>query len=107
MCIRDRERPDEFFDYLLFDYFQIEPDRTSGSRLYSDGEAFLIMQLRYLILENNWLFSNRQPITLSESVPASMSARLVEQNYRYPGLIVTQQYHRRYTDCLLYTSRCV
>lgn len=102
-----RERPDEFFDYLLFDYFQIEPDRTSGSRLYSDGEAFLIMQLRYLILENNWLFSNRQPITLSESVPASMSARLVEQNYRYPGLIVTQQYHRRYTDDSRYVGHAL
>ncbi len=102
-----RERPDELFDYLLYDYFQIEPDRMSGSRLYSDGEAFLIMQLRYLILENNWLFSNRQPITLSESVPASMSARLVEQNDRYPGLVVTQQYVRRYTDDSRYVGHAL
>ena len=102
-----REKPDELFDYLLYDYFQIEPDRASGGRLYSDGEAFLIMQLRYLILENNWLFSNRQPITLSESVPASMSARLIEQNHRYPGLIVSQQYVRRYTDDSRYVGHAL
>lgn len=102
-----RETPDELFDYLLYDYFEIEPDRASGSRLYSDGEAFLIMQLRYLMLENNWLFINRQPITLSESVPAALSARLTEQNYRYPGLVVSQQYQRRYTDDSRYVSHAL
>lgn len=102
-----REKPDELFDYLLYDYFAIEPDRTSGSRLYSDGEAFIIMQLRYLLLENNWLFLNHQPITLSESVPEALSARLTEQNYRYPGLVVSQQYTRRYTDDSRFVSHAL
>lgn len=90
--------PDEFFDYLLYDYFVIEPDRSSGSRLYTDGEAFTIMQLRYLLLENNWLFVSGQPIVLADEVPESLSARLVEQNYRFPGIVVTRRYKRRYTD---------
>ena len=92
-----REDPDEFFDYLLYDFFVIEPDRMSGSRLYSDGEAFLIMQLRYLILENNWLFASRQPFVLADQVPEDLAARFIEQNYRFPGLVITKHYKRRYT----------
>ena len=98
-----REDPDDFFDYLLYDFFVIEPDRSSGSRLYTDGEAFTIMQLRYLLLENNWLFVSGQPLVLADEVPESLSARLVEQNYRFPGLVVTRHYKRRYTD----DARCV
>ncbi len=92
-----REDPNEFFDYLLYDFFVIEPDRTSGSRLYSDGEAFLIMQLRYLILENNWLYTSRQPFVLADQIPEDLAARFVEQNYRFPGLVITKHYKRRYT----------
>jgi penicillin-binding protein 2 len=93
-----REDPNEFYEYLLDVYFRIEPDRASGSRLYTDGEAFLIMQLRYLLLENNWLFVSGQPVTLANSVPEGLSARLIEQNYKYPGITVTKHYERRYTQ---------
>ncbi len=93
-----RDDPDEFFDFLLDDYFKIEPDRASGSRLYTDGEAFLIMQLRYLLLENNWLFVSRQPLVLADQVPEGLAARLIEQNYKYPGVVVTKHYQRRYTE---------
>jgi penicillin-binding protein 2 len=93
-----REDPDEFFDFLLYDFFRIEPDRASGSRLYTDGEAFLIIQLRYLLLENNWLFASRRPVTLADAVPEGLSARLIEQNYKYPGVVVTKHYKRRYTE---------
>lgn len=92
-----RDDPDDFFDFLLYDYFKIEPDRASGSRLYTDGEAFLIMQLRYLLLESNWLFVSRQPVLIAEAVPDELAARLTEQNYRYPGVVVTKRYKRRYT----------
>lgn len=102
-----RSDPDELFDYLLFDYFQIEPDRASGSRLYSDGEAFVIMQLRYLLLENNWLFVSRQPVVLAEAAPAALAARLIEQNDRYPGIAVTKVYKRRYTDDSRYAGHTV
>ncbi|MDD3540624.1 MAG: penicillin-binding transpeptidase domain-containing protein [Eubacteriales bacterium] len=102
-----REDPDDFFDYLLYDFFVIEPDRSSGSRLYTDGEAFTIMQLRYLLLENNWLFVIGQPIVLADEVPESLSARLVEQNYRFPGLVVTRHYKRRYTDDARYVGHAL
>ena len=102
-----REDPDDFFDYLLYDFFVIEPDRSSGSRLYTDGEAFTIMQLRYLLLENNWLFVSGQPIVLADEVPESLSARLVEQNYRFPGLVVTRHYKRRYTDDARYVGHAL
>ncbi len=102
-----REDPDDFFDYLLYDFFVIEPDRSSGSRLYTDGEAFTIMQLRYLLLENNWLFVSGQPPVLADEVPESLSARLVEQNYRFPGLVVTRHYKRRYTDDARYVGHAL
>lgn len=102
-----REDPDEFFEYLLYDYFAIEPDRASGGRLYTDGEAFLIMQLRYLLLENNWLFVSRQPIVLADDVPGDLSARLIEQNYRYPGVVVTKHYVRRYTEDSRYVGHAL
>lgn len=102
-----REDPDDFFDYLLFDFFAIEPDRASGSRLYTDGEAFLIMQLRYLLLENNWLFVSRQPVVLADNVTGDLSARLIEQNYRYPGVVVTKHYTRRYTEDSRYVGHAL
>lgn len=102
-----RDNPDDFFDYLLYDYFVIEPDRSSGSRLYSDGEAFTIMQLRYLILENNWLYISGQPLVLADHVPEALSARLIEQNYRYPGIQVTRHYERRYTDDSRYVGHAL
>ncbi len=102
-----REDPDDFFDYLLYDFFVIEPDRSSGSRLYTDGEAFTIMQLRYLLLENNWLFVSGRPLVLADEVPESLSARLVEQNYRFPGLVVTRHYKRRYTDDARYVGHAL
>ncbi|MGI6157554.1 MAG: penicillin-binding transpeptidase domain-containing protein [Saccharofermentanales bacterium] len=92
-----RDDPNDLFEYLLYDFFKIEPHRSSGSRLYTDGEAFLIMQLRYLILENNWLFQNLQPIVLADAVPEDFSSLLMEQNDRFPGVVVTRQYERRYT----------
>lgn len=102
-----REDPDEFFYFLLDDYFQIEPDRVSGSRLYTDGEAFLIMQLRYLLLENNWLFASGQPVLIAEAVPEGLAARLIEQNYKYPGVVVTKHYKRRYTENSRYVGHAL
>lgn len=102
-----RDDPDEFFYYLLDDYFGIEPDRASGSRLYTDGEAFLIMQLRYLLLENNWLFASQQPVLIADAVPQGLAARLIEQNYKYPGVVVTKHYKRRYTENSRYVGHAL
>ena len=41
-----KQTPREFFDFLLYDFFYIEPVVDEGNRLYSDYEAFQIMELR-------------------------------------------------------------
>ncbi|MGI6617052.1 MAG: penicillin-binding transpeptidase domain-containing protein [Saccharofermentanales bacterium] len=102
-----REDPNDFFYYLLYDFFNIEPDRTSGSRLYSDGEAFVIMQLRYLLLEQNWNFVSGQPVLLVDNVSSELAAYFTEQNYRFPGVIIVRHYKRRYTDDSRYVGHAL
>ncbi len=93
-----KQTPREFFDYLLYDFFSIEPVADEGNRLYSDYEAFQIMEMRYLILKNNWNFYIKEPILLADNVPESLSSLLNEQNYRFPGITVGQRFLRRYTS---------
>lgn len=101
--LRERQRlvkqsPRELFDFLLYDFFKIEPVVEEGNRLYSDFEAFQIMELRYLILKNNWNFQIRQPILLADNVPNSLISLLNEQNFRFPGITISQRFLRRYTS---------
>jgi len=93
-----KQTPREFFDFLLYDFFYIEPVVDEGNRLYSDYEAFQIMEMRYLILKNNWNFNIKEPILLANNVPDTISSLLNEQNYRFPGITVGQRYLRRYTS---------
>lgn len=93
-----RTSPNDFFGYMLYDAFQIEPDRKSGNRLYTDYEAYRIMEMRYLLLENHWLFTIGKPIVVAKEVPDGLISRLTEQNYRFPGIAVSRQYTRCYTN---------
>ncbi|HHV42789.1 MAG TPA: hypothetical protein GXX72_08135, partial [Clostridiaceae bacterium] len=99
---RDRQRiviedPNKFFEWLLYDYFQIE-DRSAGtSRVFSDQEAYQIMQLRYLILENNWLWSQRVPIRLASNVNEEIIQEIEGQNQRYLGVLTSKEWSRVYT----------
>ena len=102
-----RTNPDEFFDYLLYDAFQIEDRSAGGSRRYTDLEAFHIMQMRYLILEDNWLFQSGTPITLADDVSQTVIDIVTEQNYRYAGVVIGEQSHRRYTPESLYLSQVI
>lgn len=93
-----KQTPREFFDFLLYNFFTIEPVDEEGNRLYSDFEAFQIMELRYLILKNNWKFQIREPIFMADNVPDTLTSLLTEQNFRFPGITVGQRYLRRYTS---------
>ncbi|MDD4324003.1 MAG: penicillin-binding transpeptidase domain-containing protein, partial [Eubacteriales bacterium] len=59
---------------------------------------FRIMELRFLILQNNWNFQIREPILLADNVPDTLTSLLNEQNYRFPGITVGQRFLRRYTS---------
>lgn len=93
-----KQTPREFFDFLLYDFFAIEPVAEEGNRLYSDFEAFQIMELRYLVLKNNWSFQIRNPIFMADNVPDSLTSLLNEQNFRFPGITVGHRYLRQYTS---------
>ncbi|HZW98066.1 MAG TPA: penicillin-binding transpeptidase domain-containing protein [Bacillota bacterium] len=92
-----QEDPGEFFTWLLYDYFEIEDRAAGSSRLYSDREAYRIMELRYLILENNWLWTKRTPIRLAKNVNEIIAAEIEGQNQRYLGVLSTAEWNRVYT----------
>lgn len=92
-----QEDPNEFFNWLLYDYFEIEDRDAGSSRLYSDREAYQIMELRYLILENNWLWTQRNPIRLARNVNDNVVAEIEGQNQRYLGVLSTDEWNRVYT----------
>ncbi len=99
---RDQQRiviedPGRFYEWLLYDYFKIEDRESGSSRLFSDQEAYRIMQLRYLILENNWLWSQRKPIRLASNVNEDILRTIEGQNQRYFGVLFTKEWQRVYT----------
>ena len=65
------------------------------------------MQMRYLILEDNWLFQSGTPITLADDVSQTVIDIVTEQNYRYAGVVIGEQSHRRYTPESLYLSQVI
>ena len=84
------------FDYLLYNRFQIE-DRDQPRR-YTDGQAFLIMKMRYTLLVNNWMFTNGTPLEIARNVDTDVLNFINEQNYRFRGVISGQDSTRVYTD---------
>jgi penicillin-binding protein 2 len=94
---RVKTDPQVFYDYLLIDKFEIEDPLGDGQK-YSRTDAFRIMQLRYLIMENNWAFRNGTPLDIARNVSNSVVSSINEQNYRFLGVITGQAYERAYTD---------
>ncbi len=89
--------PRELFEYLLYDVFGIEDKDAGGSRLYSDKEAYRIMQLRYTLLENNWLYRTGNPILIVDDISQRLEQVINDQSYRYPGVLMENHYSRRYS----------
>jgi penicillin-binding protein 2 len=89
--------PAVFYNYLLYKLFNIEDPEADG-QLYSQSEAFKIMQLRYLIYENNWAFLNGTPVEIARDVSDKVMHTIDEQNYRFKGVISSQEYERTYTQ---------
>jgi penicillin-binding protein 2 len=88
--------PEIFYKYLLYTRFNIEDPEADGT-LYSREQAFRIMQLRYMIMENSWGFLNGTPVTIAHGISDTLVAAINEQNYRFKGVITGQEYQRAYT----------
>ena len=101
---RFRTDPAEFFEYLLYDKFNIEDEEAGGDRRYTDLEAFEIMKLRYILLENNWRFLQGAPIKLAGPLTPELSAMFSEQNQRFPGVLTVREYQRKYSPDSRYFS---
>lgn len=99
--------PADFYDYLLYDAFDIEDRRAKGNLFYSKEEAWQIMRLRYQILENNWTFVQGEPVKLAENIPADLKAKFIEQNQYYKGAVIKPESRRRYTDESRYFSHII
>ena len=101
-----KQDPALFYDYLLYKLFSIEDPKADGQR-YSQADAWRIMGLRYLILENNWAFINGSPLELARHVDDALVQIVNEQNYRYMGVITTTEYERHYTDSAAMLSHVI
>lgn len=88
--------PEVFFDYLLYKEFEIDDPDADGQR-FSRTEAYRIMQLRYLIMENNWAFLNGTPVEIARGVSDRVVSVINEQNYRFMGVISGRASERIYT----------
>ncbi|NLW12291.1 MAG: hypothetical protein GX028_09790, partial [Clostridiaceae bacterium] len=98
--------PDEFYNYLLFNKYQIENYDADGL-IYSRDEAFQIMKLRYLIMKDYWSFVNGTPIEITRQVTEDMVSIIYEQNYRFRGVIIGQDSQRIYSDQVRYLSHVI
>lgn len=85
-----------FFDYLLYTKYIIEDPESDGQR-YSRSDALRIMQLRYLIMKDDWAFRNGTPLKIASDVSYSIVSAINEQNFRFMGVISGQEYERAYT----------
>lgn len=96
-----------FYDYLLYDFFDIETRDSGGSRRYTDREAFRIMQLRYTLLENNWLYRTGNPIFIVDDISERLEQVINDQSYRFPGVLMENHYSRRYSAYADYAGHAI
>lgn len=96
--------PEQFFDYLLYDLFNIENRQSGGNTYYTRAEAWKIMTLRYQIYKNNWTFLQGEPILIADNIPENIRDLAIEQKAKFPGLLTKTTHTRRYTDDSRYFS---
>lgn len=90
--------PQKFYDYLLYDKFEIEDRKAGGDFRYTVDEAFNIMQMRYLILEHNWQFTQGDAIEVGGPVNQKIINTIEEQNQKFAGVLIAEKPQRQYTE---------
>jgi len=81
--------PQIFFLYLR-DLFKID-------KSYSAQDAYRIAMIRYQIFSENWAFKIGTPVKIATDVPQELINSLLEQNYKYRGIIAGKDYRRVYS----------
>lgn len=94
-----KQDPQVFFLYLRR-LFKVDES-------YSEADAYRIVKLRYQIYLDNWAFQTGTPIVIAKDVPEELLSILLEQNYRYMGLIAGKEYRRVYTPLAKAASHVV
>jgi len=93
--------PQIFFLYLRRVRFEIDEK-------YSMEEAYRIAVLRYQIMKDSWAFSDQgKPVMIATDVPQNLIDLLLEQNYKYKGLLSGKEYRRVYSPEAQYASHVI
>lgn len=83
--------PLKFFLYLRKERFSIDEN-------YSPQEAYRICLLRYQLMKDNWAFLRQgKPVKIATDVPQQLIDILLEQNYKYKGILAGKEYRRVYS----------
>lgn len=91
--------PQVFFLYLRYKF------NIDGK--YTKDEAFRIIKLRYQIFADNWAFKTGTPVKIATDVPEELVSLVLEQNYKYQGIIASKDYRRIYSPLAKYSSHVV
>lgn len=94
-----KKDPQVFFLYLR-NKFNVDGN-------YSSDEAYRIIRFRYQIFADNWAFKTGTPVPIATDVPEEMIQLLMEQNYKYMGLIASKDYRRAYSPLAKFSSHVV
>jgi len=81
--------PQIFFLYLRNE-FHID-------KSYTAQEAYRIILIRYQIFADNWAYTTGTPIKIASDVPQELINKLLEQNFKYMGVIAGKEYRRVYS----------
>ena len=74
---------------------------------YNEEEAYRIIRMRYQIFTDNWSFQTGTPVLIAKDVPEELIRYLLEQNYRYMGIIANKEYRRVYTPLAKVSSHVI
>ncbi len=91
--------PQIFFLYLR-EKFKID-------KKYTAEEAYRIALIRYQIFAEYWAFSTGTPVKIASDVPQELINILLEQNYKYMGIISGKEYRRTYSPLAELTAHVV
>ncbi len=92
--------PVEFFNYLRYTLFHLDPS-------YTIEESYKIINFRYEIFIDSWNFRNGKLIEIARDIDFEDIAYLEEQNYRFTGIVSGQEYERRYMPDAQYLAHVI
>ncbi len=94
-----KKDPQVFFLYLR-KLFNIDGN-------YTADEAFRIISMRYQIYADDWAFKSGTPVQIATDVPDELINMLLEQNFKYPGLIASKDYRRTYSPMAKWSAHVI